>query len=596
MEVVLRLSPALRRTWFAARGAARWGLRAALCAGLGWSVQAQTVSPDAGSIQRDIERQLPTRPPPVPSRPLVVPEQAPKPDELQFQIKGFVLQGVTLVPLEEAQSVLKPWLGRPIQFSDLDQAKQAIVDLYQRKGWFARPLIPEQELQDDSELRIEVIEGKLGAVRIEGKATTPEAERRIDPERVLRTFTARQQAGAPLYMPHIERATSLLNDLPGTSVNVTLASGEDPEATDVVVSLQPRDLVTATVSRDNTGSRSTGAVKDTVAMNLDSPYGWGDQTSLNLMRSKGVEYGRLAYTLPVGYDGWRVGVNASAMNYHVIFPMSDSNPSYPRGVAYTQGMSLSSALLRSAQHNLNLQIAYDQKHFVNEIFNPDTAFINSLSDKRVGVSSLSLTGDHSDDWMEGGVTQWSVGALGGRVDLSANTQNFQQDQQGPQTQGVYNKLNLSLSRLQRLSTTQSLWLSLQRQMANRNLDSSEKFTLGGSQGVRAYPSAEGTGDHGWLFTMESRQVVSPQWQWVAFIDYGQIRVNHENYVGYNGPDNVDLKGAGLSASYSVPGVAVARLTWSRRMGENPLANAKTGLDTDGSFIKHRLWLTVSGFF
>ena len=34
------------------------------------------------------------------------------------------------------------------------------------------------------------------------------------------------------------------------------------------------------------------------------------------------------------------------------------------------------------------------------------------------------------------------------------------------------------------------------QLANKNLDSSEKFTLGGIGGVRAYPSGEASGDEG----------------------------------------------------------------------------------------------------
>ncbi len=568
-----------------------------LYAMLAYSLPARSQTPpDAGSIQRDLERQQPLRPPVVAPRAQPTPIEPPRAGELQFQISGFVLEGVTLVPSDEVQSALEPWVGRPIQFSDLDRAKQAIVDLYQRYGWFARPLVPEQELQDNSVIKLEVIEGRLGEVRIEHETPKPGQLQRIDRERIFKTFTARQQPGEPLYMPNVERAVSLLNDLPGSSVNATLATGEGPGATDLVVTPQLRALFSGTVSRDNTGSRSTGVVKDTLAMSLDSPYGWGDQASLNLMRSKGVEYARMAYSFPLGYDGLRFGFNASTMNYHVIFPMSESNPSYPRGSATTQGLNISWPVLKGPKNNLNLQASFDHKHFINEIFNPDNLSVNSLSNKQLGVGSFSLAGDHSDEWGEGGITQWNLGFSRGRVDLSANTQNSQQDQQGPRTDGLYNKLSLGLSRLQRITSTQSMWLSLQGQRADKNLDSSEKFTLGGSQGVRAYPSAEGAGDHGWLFTMEGRQVLSPQWQWLVLYDFGQVTTNHQNYVGFNGPTQVNLRGAGLSLSYSLPGQGQARLTWSRRVGDNPLANVKTGMDSDGSLITNRLWLTVSGFF
>jgi hemolysin activation/secretion protein len=194
------------------------------------------------------------------------------------------------------------------------------------------------------------------------------------------------------------------------------------------------------------------------------------------------------------------------------------------------------------------------------------------------------------------MTQWSLGWARGRVNLGANAQNLQQDQQGPQTQGYYERLSLSLSRLQRLSATHTLWANLQGQRSNKNLDSSEEFTLGGSQGVRAYPSAEGTGDHGWLLTLEARQVLTPQWQWITFYDHGQITVNHQSFPGANGPTHASLKGWGTGVSWSLPGRLLARATWSRRIGDNPLANAKTGLDGDGSLVRDRVWLSLTALF
>lgn len=560
------------------------------------TAHAQTL-PDAGSIQRDIERQQQVRPvAPPPTAAPARPAAEPRPGELQFQVRTFVLKGVNLVQEQDVQAVLRPWLGNPIQFSDLELAKQAIVDLYQRQGWVARPQIPEQELQDGGELIIQVIEGRLGEVRIEQEPTQPEEARRFNRDRILKTFKARQRQGEPLHMPHVERAVSLINDTPGASASVTLATGEAPGATDVVVTPVVRSLFSGTFTRDNTGSRSTGPVKDTLALSVDSPEGWGDQTSINIMRSEGVEYERLAYSLPLGYDGLRLGINASSMSYRVIFPMSAGNPSYPRGTAYTQGLSLTWPALRSANQNLYVQASWDHKHFVNEIFNPDTANVNPLSNKQLRVASLSVNADRSDDWWGGGMTQWNLGMVSGQVDLSANAQNLQTDAQGPNTAGRYGKLSMGISRLQRLTGSTSLWASLQGQRSNKNLDSSEKFTLGGAQGVRAYPSAEGSGDHGHLLTLEARQSLSAQWQGVLFYDFGSIKVNHETYVGANGPTQVDLQGAGASVSFTWPGYAVARLTWSRRLGDNPLAHVKTGLDSDGSLVVNRVWLNLTAFF
>lgn len=554
------------------------------------------IQPDAGSIQRDIERQQPMRPPAIVQPPKAAPSPTPRQGELEFQVKSFVLTGTTLVDERDVQVVLQPWLNRPITFSDLEQAKQAIADLYQQRGWFARPQIPEQELQDHGDLRVEVIEGRLGMVRLTPPSDESAVEKRIDRDRIQRTFSARQQTGDYLYMPNVERAVSLLNDTPGLGVNSTLASGETPGATDLVVTPQVRDLWSGTVSADNSGARSTGTDKVTVSMSWDNPIGWGDQTAASLMKSQGVEYGRAAYSLPLGYDGWRLGMNATAMNYHVIYPMSASNPSYPRGSAFTQGLSLSWPALRSAMRNVNFSATLDQKRFLNDIYNPDTGNINVLSNKRLVTGGLSLSGDVSDAWLAGGMTQWNLGWNSGRLDLSGNAQNQQSDQAGIQTQGWYHKFNAGLSRLQRITQDNSVWLSLQGQRSNKNLDSSEKFTLGGAQGIRAYPSAEGVGDHGWQLTLESRNSLSGQWQWMAFYDHGLIKLNHMAYAGASSVVHATLKGVGSGLTYTLPGMGVLRMTWSRRLGDNPLADVKTGMDSDGTYVRNRVWLNLTTFF
>lgn len=504
---------------------------------------------------------------------------------MQFQLNAFVLEGATLIQQDELQAALQPWLGRPIRFPDLEQAKQAIVDVYQRYGWFVRPQIPEQDLQDNGELRVELIEGRLGEVRMDGQSLADVDAARLDKDRVVKTLTARQRPGAFLYTPHIERAISLINDTPGMAVGATLAAGQQAGATDVVLSPTVRELFFASLTLDNSGSRATGLEKLTGTLSLNNPAGLGDQTVLNLMRSQGVDYKRLSYSLPLGYDGWRLGVNATDMAYRIITPgVGDT-----RGTSDTHGLNLSWPALRSSSDNIYFSAAYDRKHFINELDQRE------MSNKRLGVGNLGFNGDHKDSWGQGGVTQWGLTWSRGLLDLSANTQNQAQDQQGPNAQGRFEKHNVSFSRLQRLSGDNSLLLSLQGQRTNKNLDSSEKLTLGGAQGVRAYPTAEASGDSGWLLALEARRVISSEWQWLVFYDHGKVRVNRNSYPAANGPSHLALKGWGSGLTWTMPGRAVARLTWARRTGGNPLANGTTGMDSDGTLVIHRFWLSLSAF-
>jgi hemolysin activation/secretion protein len=131
-------------------------------------------------------------------------------------------------------------------------------------------------------------------------------------------MTARQQRGQPLSLRQMERAVSVLADTPGAVVTVALAGGERDGETDIVVTVSDRDRVSGSVMTDNAGSRSTGAARTLVAMSLDNVLGGAEQVSTTLMASDGTRYGLLSASIPLGYEGWRVGASASALEYRLV--------------------------------------------------------------------------------------------------------------------------------------------------------------------------------------------------------------------------------------------------------------------------------------
>src|SRR5207237_10876676 len=70
----------------------------------------------------------------------------------------------------------------------------------------------------------------------------------------------------------------------------------------------------------------------------------------------------------------------------------------------------------------------------------------------------------------------------------------------------FTKYNVDMRRLQRITDNASLLLSLSGQRATRNLASAEKFSLGGPNGVRAFPVGEATADVGMIVTTEMRYI------------------------------------------------------------------------------------------
>lgn len=566
-----------------------------LAAGL---VQAQT-PPDAGSVLRELERAqraAPSAPPaaPAPSAPTPAKASAPAAtsapaapgSEVRFVVRSFALQGVSLVPQDAVQAVLAPWLHRPIDFAELEKALEAVASFYQAQGWLARAQLPVQSLDETAEVRIEVLEARIGQTQLavqpaEGQG---EAPTRLPAQRLQRLLVEQMPTGSPLRLADYERAMGLLNDTPGVNATASLAVSDTPGATDVIVSAQDKGRGSAAILYDNGGSRSTGADRLNAQFSLDNPLRLGDQLMLGLMATEGVNYQRLAYTLPVGLQGWRVGVQAAQMRYRMLGAFSASGA---YGDTQVMGANASWPWRRGAQGNASLALSAERKQFRN--------VVPALSDARKTMNNLQagLSGDRSDTLGDGGIAYWSLNLTAGQLSLASEADRTQ-DQAGPQTEGRFAKVGASASRLQRLGSSHALWLAWNGQRASRNLDSSEKFSLGGPQGVRAYPASEATGDHGWLATAEWRYTVSAQWQWLGFYDHGGVRVQHSPFGPPAAtPGQFELRGVGMALAWMPSARASVRLTLARRLGTNPLANASTGADSDGSLRRNRLWLNAT---
>jgi hemolysin activation/secretion protein len=146
-------------------------------------------------------------------------------------------------------------------------------------------------------------------------------------------------------------------------------------------------------------------------------------------------------------------------------------------------------------------------------------------------------------------------------------------------------------------------VSAQAQMASKNLDSSEKFFLGGAQGVRAYPANEAGGSIGQLFTLEWQKQAVVQEQpvtFATFYDAGHVVVNKFNEFATANPINdYSLSGVGFWAGTTMRnrwGGLSLRLTYSHRLGVNPGASSVTGLDQDGTLVINRLWFSLTQTF
>lgn len=507
-----------------------------------------------------------------------------RPVAATLAVREFDVQGVTGASPEELRATLAPWADRELSVPDMQAAAQAVASLLRNKGYLlAQAFLPPQRI-DTGVIRITVQEGLIDGSLGRNGVTVQTAGQRVEPQ-VLETILERAVTpGQPVQAQPLERALRVASDLPGIqSVKAVMQPGSQPGTTHLVAQVEEGRLFSGSLWADNHGNRYSGQERLNAILNFNSPFGLGDQFSINATTSSGLDSIKLAASVPISSMGTRMGVSWSGMGVDIgkeFRPLSLNS--------YTRIVSLfgSHPLARGPELNAWLSVNWDDKHVSNELL--DT----NLNDRRLSVGTIALNGDWRDAWQ--GQTAWSLAWSGGELDNQG---------QVPSADGHFTKLFWSAARLAPLPWGRdwSWYVSLSGQHANRNLDSIEKFQLGGPTGVRAYPTGEGLGDNGLLGTLELRRhiVHTPYGQLGAFGFYDAGRITQFTKLQAGdalfGPNSYTLKGWGLGLSLTHSNNNQIRVVFARKSGQNPNPTA-TGTDNDGSKRSGRIWIFANIHF
>ena len=555
-------------------------------------VFAQATPPSAGSLST-----TPVTPPAAPARsptfefqqivrPALVAPGGVKVKALSFRVSGnTVFSNATLTAL------LGNLVGKDLDLSGLDQAAGIISQYYRERGYFvARAYLPAQDISSGN-LEIAVIEGRLGAIKFNRGGDT-----RITDARAESLLAAAAPLGAPIREQNIERGLMLLNDLPGVEVKSTLVPGATPGTSDLVIETTEGRLVTGSVDADNFGNKYTGALRFGATVNLNNPLGIGDQLIVRgLTSGSGLKYGRLAYSAPVGNMGTRLGAAVTMMDYKLGKDFAVLNASGQSSVVSLYAVQ---PFIRSRNNNLYGTLTYDNKRLSD-----DKLGINQTN-KKIGVLAFGVSGDLRDSLGGGGLSAGSLTFTRGSLNVGGNLNYAANDALTARTAGSYSKINVSASRLQRIDDAWSFYTGVSGQSASKNLDSSEKFVLGGL-GVRAYPQGEAAGDSGMLVNLEVRYTVPGfnfgQMQVLGFIDTGSITLHKTPYAGsqpvqFPGfPNSYSLSGAGIGLNIFKDGDYSLRTSVAWKVGSNPGRDV-LGRDSDGETNNMRFWVQLNKQF
>lgn len=454
-------------------------------------------TPTPGQVQSTLPT-VPSAPQPSTSAPQAstpqvnttqVPEGGPTVVVQKFEITGNNVFGEGVL-----QEQVASWLNKPVTLADLYRAADAITKYYQSRGYgLARCTIPQQEFASGT-ATLEVVEGRIGKVVVEGETRTREA--------AIRNQATALKSGDVYTDAAMDRAVLLVNDLPGVQAQATLAPGTEFGTADLDYKVQEAPPLSGNLSVDDYGRRDVGLVRFNAEADAASPTGSGDRLSANLTHSEDdlLNFGGLTYSLPLGPAGGRLTADYNQSRYRV----ANFTPSALAisGSSTNSGLSYSYAELRGRRENLYLGAG------IQHSGSATVANTVTVSDTNLTLAQFTAyyTEVHDDN---------------GYYTLSGSFASNGHRDDG--NHGAYERARLELdgSYVQPFATSWTFIGKGAGVWSPDPLSDTEKYSLGGPDNVRGFLSSEKRGDSG-LFASGEVQRGFGGFSLGWFLDSGKV--------------------------------------------------------------------------
>ncbi|MEH2526570.1 MULTISPECIES: ShlB/FhaC/HecB family hemolysin secretion/activation protein [unclassified Bradyrhizobium] len=480
-----------------------------------------------------------------------------------FVLRHVAITGAVAIPQERLVTTYQPYIGKKVSQADLAAISAAVSDVYRAEGFhLSRAIVPPQDIQG-GQLRIQVIEGSITELTLK-----EDGAEQFGVRPMLDAVMAEQ----PSRLATLERQLLLINGRPGVRIEDTAIEeiGAASGHFRLILSLKTWHVFTS-FGVDNLGSSSVGPWQSYGTAAFNSYLAPGDSLVLNLSTTPGdprqLAFGRLAYDVPVGTDGARIGASGY---YSEVWP-GDYRHLYSDNIkTYSFEIRGSVAPLQSQKSSLTLTAAAGFTNSTeNDVFGPIYAD---------HIRTASLTSDYRLQDNFGGTNYLTVNYRQG-LDIFGASHRGDDDLSREGASGKFSALNFWFTRYQTLSDAWSLKIASAAQIASGPLFTSQQFYLGGIAFGRGYGSAEISGDNGLAGSLELRFDQKTNLQYLSGYQlYGFVDSGVAWNDGYRLSDGLSLTSAGggvrlfLADGLQADIGAAAPLTY--RAPDNPTRGAR----------------------
>lgn len=434
-------------------------------------------------------------------------------------IKKVNVIGSTILNKADLEPILKDLEGKRVTDEQIQKAAQLITQVYADRGYITSQAVVDTQKIVDGIVTIQVIEGKVEKIEIEGVTHT-------NPDYVRSRVEL--GVGVPVNTAQIEDQLRLLRADPIFSdVEASLKAGSQADSSILVVRVQEANQFGGFASFDNYSPPAVGSERYGGGLFFRNLSGNGDTLTASYYgtTTSGSNQYDLSYSLPVNPMNGTLTLRYAPSNYRITQAPFDALNI--RGNNNLFDVNFRQPLVRSTVEEFALSLGFSYQQGQTFAFN-NLATPFGFGPEADGTSRTSVVRFGQDYSSRDTFGVWSL-----RSQFNLGLGIF-----GATQLTIPNGTFLSwlgqIQRVQSLSPDSILIGSLDLQLSANPLLPSQQFTIGGGQSLRGYRQNARTGDNGIRFSLEDRIATirneknAPLLQVIPFLDAGAVWNNSSN--------------------------------------------------------------------
>ena len=481
--------------------------------------------------------------------PSQLPEGETTEENVEFEVKEFVLEGNTVLDPEAVEAIFQDYRDRPISFADLVELETRLTRLYAENGYINSAVVIPVQSSTKGTLIVRAVEGGVENIDVSVDGRLQESYVRSRLRRGTKT---------PLNIDELSEALQLLQLNPLiNSLNAELSVGTSRDRWELDVDVNQGNAFDPVLFVNNYRTPSVGSFQRGLELNHNNVLGYADRFSFVYKNTDGSNDLDGSYTIPVNAMDGTVGLRYRYVDSEIVedefedLGIESETDEYE--FTFRQPLLLTANSQSTQEFALGLEFSRQSN---------TTTIEDTTTGEQIGFN-LSPGADESGDtnisalrFFQDWTRRTRRDVFAARSQISAGLDIFDATVSENEADGKFVAWRGQVQWLRQLASSSNINLLVRSdiQLSSDDLVPLERFSLGGVESVRGYRQDALLGDSG-LFV--SAEVRIPFYRWsngqsnisaIPFIDFGTSWSNSENIN--QDEDTVASFGVGLQLDLS----------------------------------------------